>query len=222
MQISFRRRGFTLIEMLTVIAIIGVLAGLLLPALNSARERGRRIACLSNMKQIGVAILSYAGDHQNHTPTAMGNSGSTTWDAALTNGYTTAKVFQCPDDRRPSTPTKIPRSYGIIVADSNPASEYWIAGSRLTCPYLTNTDVAIVGEVYSTAIQPTLADTGTTSVQYVPPTTITQPPMSRHDANNTLAGNFLFLDGRVEWVDHPESHPEMFPKKPAGTPPFCP
>lgn len=56
------KKQFTLIELLVVIAIIAILAGMLLPALSTARERGRMSKCVSNMKQIGMTQLMYGGD----------------------------------------------------------------------------------------------------------------------------------------------------------------
>jgi prepilin-type N-terminal cleavage/methylation domain-containing protein/prepilin-type processing-associated H-X9-DG protein len=61
-------RAFTLIELLVVIAILAILAALLLPALTAAKARGTRAACLSNLRQIGIAIITYAQDNDGRIP----------------------------------------------------------------------------------------------------------------------------------------------------------
>ncbi len=58
-SLSVSRRGFTLVELLVVIAIIGMLVGLVLPAVQSARERGRNTVCKSNMRQVAMAVITY-------------------------------------------------------------------------------------------------------------------------------------------------------------------
>jgi len=61
-------RGFTLIELLVVIAIIAILASILFPVFARARENGRRAACMSNMRQLGMLVAQYTQDYDNRTP----------------------------------------------------------------------------------------------------------------------------------------------------------
>jgi len=61
-----------LIELLVVIAIIGILAAILLPVMAKMKAKARKIQCTNNMKQWGVALISYAGDNNNHFPDNKG------------------------------------------------------------------------------------------------------------------------------------------------------
>src|SRR6476620_4419859 len=75
-----KARGFTLIELLVVIAIIAILAAILFPVFAQAREKARSTACLSNMKQMGMASVMYADDNNETLPT---------WSAYYADYYST-------------------------------------------------------------------------------------------------------------------------------------
>ena len=93
--------GFTLIELLVVIAIIAMLMGILLPSLNRARRQAKKIACISNMRQMGVALQAYLIDGENRLPPSSCHLSDPNqyWLKILTK-YTGEKLlFRCPSDK---------------------------------------------------------------------------------------------------------------------------
>jgi prepilin-type N-terminal cleavage/methylation domain-containing protein len=98
----FSRSAFTLIELLVVIAIIGIIAALLFPVFAQARESARAATCVSNCRQMGIAVAMYAQDNDDYMPTvSMTMSGMTTGTSWITvvQPYVHSTLFpRCPSD----------------------------------------------------------------------------------------------------------------------------
>ncbi len=96
------RRGFTLIELLVVIAIIAILAAILFPVFARAREKARQASCLSNLKQLGLGVLMYAQDYDEHYPYRDVNATvppanlADTWPGMLNPYLKNTQIWACP------------------------------------------------------------------------------------------------------------------------------
>jgi prepilin-type N-terminal cleavage/methylation domain-containing protein len=110
--LRFKARAFTLIEMLVVMAVIAILAGMLLPALTRAKAQAKRVVCVNNLKQIGVSYRAWASDHDSKFPwkidQAQGGGKPNGTDNAkvnlqfsfVSNDLVMTKVLLCPSDVR--------------------------------------------------------------------------------------------------------------------------
>lgn len=121
------RRGFTLIELLVVIAIIAILAAILFPVFARAREKARQASCLSNVKQLCLAILQYTQDYDESLPMSRSHQqgGWRGYDYAVAPYVKNTQIFKCPSH----TAAVGTVSYGDTCSNGYSAMQYNVARS---------------------------------------------------------------------------------------------
>ncbi len=131
------RRGFTLIELLVVIAIIAILAAILFPVFAKAREKARQTSCLSNLKQLGLALHQYAQDYDEMIPPHNDDDGSTDWRwytifLRLTPYTKNYQILRCPSDN------------GFTPPAPGAGGRWWSYGFNSDCGYGGTADAAFL------------------------------------------------------------------------------
>jgi prepilin-type N-terminal cleavage/methylation domain-containing protein/prepilin-type processing-associated H-X9-DG protein len=195
-----KKSGFTLVELLVVIAVIAILASLLLPALGKAKGRAHTISCMNNLRQIGLATQLYIQDHEDELPQSQHTNAS--WIASLAPYLGGTNVYRCPKDPHPT------RQYTYAINDfllvgMVPGKSFHRADS-IPSPV----DTLFMTEAHE---QNTHSDhyhftaTDPSEGGYGPLEFSLQVAVRRHDQK----ANYVFVDSHVETRPWPTTKPQL-------------
>jgi prepilin-type processing-associated H-X9-DG protein len=191
--------GFTLLELTFIIAVIGILAAILLPALAKARETGRRTACSSNLQQIGLAIHLYSVEHEGELPWSGGGNDARCFADLNPEYIPDPAIYGCPSD--PGYDRNIPFTTTGQNEDGSFRQSYEYLGAwtnrpisiDLDNPILKSPNIPIAWDIFSASRK------DITVRNHVP-----------------SGGNIVFIDGSVEFLRTKAWHAPNLPILPAG------
>jgi prepilin-type N-terminal cleavage/methylation domain-containing protein len=170
-----KSRGFTIIELLIVISVILVLAAMLAPAVNKAKEKGRRLICLNNVRELGHAAVIYSQDFNETFPFVAANTRQNDFQLLFDNKFLAtneAKMLECPNSTvAPPTVT----AYRVLSANTIGYRYAFPAASGLKT---SNTNKMLIVE----------EDSGTTNNAW-----------DAADMHGQDGGNVFYVDGRAKW-----------------------
>lgn len=230
------RRGFTLVELLVVIGIIAILIGILVPTLSRAREHGRQTACLSNLRQLGIAFVMYANANRGFMPSsaAKANNRPHDWihwernrkpeDSAIAR-YLDRKfneaVFRCPSD-------DVSLRFRGLAFPQSPYRYSYVLNNRIGSDPLHGPDIAekitqirrpsekgmlfeedsyTIDDGHGSADSP--GYTNFLAVRHDPVRKVPEPRTTDNYSvlyNPRLRGNVAFADGSARFVSRAEFH----------------